>query len=200
MHKLFDVPEKKFKIYMAAANVFGRKGFYKTTIEEIAQEANIGKSTVYEYVESKEKLFSDVVSNGFSFFMASLVEILDDVETTEARIKTFIKAWLELIKNHYSLYKVILCDYYDPCRDEKTDELFWVLKTRIEELLADTVNEGVQKGQLREVDISLISISLVGILMGVSSAFDRVDSESINIEKLSEEIGDMFLKGIMIVP
>jgi TetR/AcrR family fatty acid metabolism transcriptional regulator len=200
MHELFNIPEKKFNIYMAAATVFGRKGFYKTTIEEIAQEASIGKSTVYEYVESKEKLFSDIVSHGFGFFMERLAEILKDGESTEEKIKSFIKAWLKLIKNHYSLYRVILCDYYDPCRDKKNQELFGVLKTRMEELLADTVNEGIKEGKLRQVDVSLLSISLVGILMGVSSSFDRNDRDSIDIEKLSEEIGDIFLKGIMLKP
>ena len=74
------------------------------------------------------------------------------------------------------------------------------MKTRMEELLADTVNEGIKEGKLRQVDVSLLSISLVGILMGVSSSFDRNDRDSIDIEKLSEEIGDIFLKGIMLKP
>ncbi|MDD4572504.1 MAG: TetR/AcrR family transcriptional regulator, partial [Clostridia bacterium] len=60
--------------------------------------------------------------------------------------------------------------------------------------------EGIKEGKLRQVDVSLLSISLVGILMGVSSSFDRNDRDSIDIEKLSEEIGDIFLKGIMLKP
>lgn len=198
MYNLFNLPEKKFKIYMAAANVFGRKGFYKTTIEDIAQEADIGKSTVYEYVESKEKLFSEIVSSGFEFFMDNLTATLHDVQGIEAKIRSFIKAWLLLIKDHYNLYKVVLCDYYDPCHDQNKNELFWALKTRIEELLSDALKESIQAGQLRNVHISLITISLVGILMGVSSSFDRDDKENIDIEKLSNELSAILLNGIMI--
>ena len=198
MYNFFELPEKKFKIFMAAANVFAKKGYHKTTIEDIAQEADIGKSTVYEYVESKEKLFSEIVNRGFGFFMDKLAEMLYDAQDIEETIKTFIKSWLLLIKNHYSLYCVILCQYYDPRNDQKTSELYWELTNHMEEILSPALKRAVQAGKLRDMDISLLLISLVGMLMGASSLFDRSNKEQIDVEKLGDEMGELFLKGIML--
>ncbi len=56
---------KRRQILMAALRVFARKGFQRATLREIAQEAGIGKSTIYEYFDSKTHLFQELV--GFLF-------------------------------------------------------------------------------------------------------------------------------------
>jgi AcrR family transcriptional regulator len=44
-------------ILEAALTLFGRYGFRRTSIDDIAREAGVAKGTVYLYVESKEALF-----------------------------------------------------------------------------------------------------------------------------------------------
>ncbi len=51
---------KKGQIVQAAAVVFAGKGYGRATISEIAEEAEVGKGTVFEYFESKEDLFFEV--------------------------------------------------------------------------------------------------------------------------------------------
>ena len=40
---------KRQQILDAAYNIFSRKGFYKTTVDEIIAMADTGKGTVYNY-------------------------------------------------------------------------------------------------------------------------------------------------------
>ena len=44
----------------AAANLFREKGFEKTSIEELARAAGIGKGTIYGYFQTK----SDILNQG----------------------------------------------------------------------------------------------------------------------------------------
>ena len=55
-----QVLNKRQRIINGAIAVFSRKGFYKATIEEIAEQADVGKGTVYEYFSSKKELFQEM--------------------------------------------------------------------------------------------------------------------------------------------
>lgn len=52
-------PTKREAIVAAAVTCFSRDGFAGTTISAVAQQAGIGKGTVYEYFRSKEDLLLD---------------------------------------------------------------------------------------------------------------------------------------------
>jgi AcrR family transcriptional regulator len=70
--------QKRAHIIQAAARVFGEKGFSGTMMADIADQAGMGKGTLYEYFDSKENLFFAV----FEWF----------AEETEAAAKVSISA------------------------------------------------------------------------------------------------------------
>lgn len=60
MARTVDKDAKKRGIIEAAAVVFARDGFANAKMADIADEAGIGKGTVYEYFPSKEELFLEL--------------------------------------------------------------------------------------------------------------------------------------------
>ncbi|MBM9548028.1 TetR/AcrR family transcriptional regulator [Leptospira sp. 201903074] len=55
--------EKHQLILSAATQVFLRKGYLGTNMEEIATEAAVSKQTVYKHFTSKEALFIEIITN-----------------------------------------------------------------------------------------------------------------------------------------
>ena len=49
------------KILTAALEIFSAKGFHGTTVDEIAERAELGKGTVYRHFHSKKGLFSELI-------------------------------------------------------------------------------------------------------------------------------------------
>jgi TetR/AcrR family transcriptional regulator, repressor of fatR-cypB operon len=49
------------EIITAARSLFIKNGYYNTTLEEIAQHAEFGKGTIYNYFGSKEDLFQGII-------------------------------------------------------------------------------------------------------------------------------------------
>lgn len=49
--------ETRRAITVAAVNLFSEKGYEKTSIEDIARVAGIGKATIYTYFSTKEEIF-----------------------------------------------------------------------------------------------------------------------------------------------
>lgn len=66
---------KAKEISNAALRLFAQKGYESTSIEEIAAEAGIGKSTVYEYFKTKEALYVETIMVGADMWMSDLESI-----------------------------------------------------------------------------------------------------------------------------
>ena len=58
--------DKRQEILDAAIKLFSERGFEKTTVDEIAARANVGKGTIYLYFENKEQIFFAVIKEGMT--------------------------------------------------------------------------------------------------------------------------------------
>jgi AcrR family transcriptional regulator len=56
------MPDIKSKIRESAFQFFLRYGYKKTSVDEIAEDAGIGKGTIYNYFKNKEELFVETTT------------------------------------------------------------------------------------------------------------------------------------------
>jgi AcrR family transcriptional regulator len=56
-----DVEKNREKIEAAALRLFIRRGFYGTSVRDIAQEAGVSLGNIYNYYRTKEQVFSSLV-------------------------------------------------------------------------------------------------------------------------------------------
>ena len=73
MPKVVDIEVIKKHIITSALNAFLKYGFHKTTMNQIALEANIAKGTLYLYFKSKDILISDITSLHFKKMADKLI-------------------------------------------------------------------------------------------------------------------------------
>lgn len=78
--ELTYLPEdKKIRILEASARIFPNKGYEATTMQEIAAEADISPSMIYQFYRSKEDLFLSFTENtAYSQILEVMTETLDD--------------------------------------------------------------------------------------------------------------------------
>ena len=70
--------EKKARIIAAAKELIARYGFKKTTMDEVAAKARMGKSTMYYYFKNKEEIFAEIVRIDSDHFRQKLNESIQD--------------------------------------------------------------------------------------------------------------------------
>src|SRR5277367_4540008 len=68
---------KKDGILVEAAKCFSRFGFKKTSVDEIAKQAGVGKGTVYLAAESKEDLYYQVLNREVRAWIAQSARVID---------------------------------------------------------------------------------------------------------------------------
>jgi len=71
---------RRQQIIVAAKRVFSEKGYTRTTIEDIAHEAELSPGTLYLYFKNKEELFASLSLRILQYLLIRLKEVDIDTE------------------------------------------------------------------------------------------------------------------------
>ena len=72
-----EVQLEKEKIIKFAEDKFFSEGFYKITMDEIAQELQVSKKTIYKYFPSKERLVEEISDDVINSVCGNVEKIVD---------------------------------------------------------------------------------------------------------------------------
>ena len=99
--------EKRKKIFDAAIEVFGQKGYHRATIDEIAALSKVGKGSVYRYFKSKEDLLGQLLKEKYDEIIERVSHILSGERDILLQIQEMIEFWISFIEDNPVLYKLI---------------------------------------------------------------------------------------------
>jgi AcrR family transcriptional regulator len=87
---------KRQAILHAARSHFARRPFHEVRLEDLAAAARVGKGTLYVYFESKERLYLEVLTQGFDELveqLAAIGRVPGDAWETLRSIVTHLAGW-----------------------------------------------------------------------------------------------------------
>jgi AcrR family transcriptional regulator len=92
-----DPRERKRQLILAAAaELFGERGFRKTSVDQVAESAGVAKGTVYLYFKNKAELMVAAIVEEKKRYVARFADIMaPDLEPRE-RLRKWIRALLVL--------------------------------------------------------------------------------------------------------
>ncbi len=95
------------RIVQAASEVFGRYGYRKTTVEDIAGRLHMGKSSLYYYFRGKEEIFHAVVECEAGKVRRRLSEVLEHYDDPRTRLRKYILVRMQALRNIAARYPSI---------------------------------------------------------------------------------------------
>jgi AcrR family transcriptional regulator len=91
-------PERVERVLAAAGVMFQAQGFEKTSMEQVAKEANVSKMTVYSYFPSKEALFEAAVARGTQNALRAEMPTMDPTRPREM-LTAYGRSLMELTRH-----------------------------------------------------------------------------------------------------
>jgi len=183
---LKDNPKKQI-ITMVAQNIFSKHGLLKTTVDEIAKAARMGKASLYHYFQSKEEIFKEVVEQENRFLKEKIREAVNRENTPQKKMKIYILKKMEYLNELANIHSALKDDYLEnyafieKIREKNSrEELF-----TIREILQD----GEDNGIFEIDDIELTAFAITSALKGlefpwsINISYPEIES---NINKLLE--------------
>jgi AcrR family transcriptional regulator len=108
--------KRRNDILNAAEKLFFLRGYDNVSLNEIAKEANLGRSTVYLYFENKEELFFAIVLYGTQILHEMVKKGTNGVKTSLKRLAAFRKAYYEFsstYQDYLKAYNYLLSGRFD---------------------------------------------------------------------------------------
>ena len=159
-----DNPKKQI-ITQVAQNIFSKYGLLKTTVNEIAKAARMGKASLYHYFQSKEEIFKEVVEQENRFLKEKIREAVNRETTPQKKMKIYILKKMEYLNELANIHSALKDDYLkhyafiEKIREKNSrEELF-----TIREILQD----GEDKGIFDISDIELTAFAIASALKGL---------------------------------
>lgn len=159
--------EIKEQIENAAINVFLEKGYEKASMQAIAEGANISTSNIYNYYESKEKLFSAIVDPVYRQINHLLQEFMahetdhsfQDVEFVEGFIQNIATGIGKLIKEKKSQVLLVF--------DKSRGTQYVDIKENFIKILEDHFRDSYNDQRLTESASFTIHIGATNLVEGL---------------------------------
>jgi AcrR family transcriptional regulator len=180
--------QRKHSILSATASLFTSKGYYDTTIEEVADVAEVGVATVYNYFYSKNEL-------ALALFLQNTKELMKEGEVilrnpppdAAEAVSALLSTYLEGMADRYDkklLRELIAVAFTEQLSyRRKAIGLDLMLITQLSELI-----EHIQeRGQLaRKVRVSEAAYLIYGIFCTDFMIF--IVDDNMTLEKLTQSI------------
>ncbi len=185
--------ETKKKVITAAMGLFRGKGFLETTMEEIAEVADIAKGTLYNYFPVKEAILDEYIRRTFQERNAERLERLRQLPNTRARLKSAFSELMtgvqaqNVIFVKYIAYRMKNWVSFDQSEEEKSG--FHLLSSEI-------IHLGQQSGEIRaDVPVQALEDLCEFAYMLVVKRFYLAPQE-FDLETALDQSIDLLMNGI----
>jgi AcrR family transcriptional regulator len=188
------IERKRSEIMTAAAQVFAQRGYAGTTTKDIAEAADVGESTLYNYFESKRDIFICITSQK--------AKTIDDLfgaakpKNPQEMISLIDKA-LEIILSQAPYTRSLLIEAW---MDNDLFENFLRLRLlRVQQFIQEIIAEEIAQGKFRPMNTALGARILIAMTIGAILPALRGNEASITPEQrhvVAETIITVLLNGL----
>jgi len=157
--------EKKTNILNVAQSLFAKFGLAKTTIEDIAKKARMGKASIYYYFKSKESIYQEVIAKEGRVIQEKIRQAVNAVEIPQDKMYAYFLTRMLSLRS--------LANYYSALRDEYLDHYAFIDKERQSHdvfeitMVSNILQEGIQKTKFEIDDVTLTAETIVAALKGI---------------------------------
>lgn len=154
------------EILLAAEKLFAAKGFFPTTMSEIAQEAQFGTGTLYKYFKSKEDLYFTLIDEKAEEINVPIKAELSKKMSVIERIEKVLRIQFEFIERNRDFFRIYVSErsrFEWTVKDDLGKELHDKMVAYIH-LLAQAMKQGIKDGSFKPKDPMDLAHALVGIV------------------------------------
>lgn len=184
--------KKRHAVLLAGAKLFCDKGYERTSLDDIADELNITKRTIYYYVQSKDEILFECMKAGLTFIEGVAERHSDPAVAPLDRIHAMIGEYIDWVSTDFGACLALIKDSVvsEPGRTKLRKS-----KLALDLRLRDLIEEGIQDRSIRPCKPQLISAAIFGALNWLP--FWNRNSHPVSNADLRKEFGDYFLQGLI---
>lgn len=187
---------KKLATYLniieTAMSLFEQQGFAQTSMEQIAEQSDISKATLYKYFEVKEAIIAAYWQQQVKNSKQQLQQIINDYPDTRSRLQANYRLYMSHIMKNRELYEIYISYRLAHITKPEINER---LRSGIAENAKALILAGQQAGEIRtDLPLPMLvgNLELLSIMQAMSWLYNP---EQFSVDQSSQMFAELFLNG-----
>jgi len=183
--------ERRKQILDASATLFAQKSYHATSMDDIVKGTGLSKGTLYWYFKSKKEIMLGLIERSLEEAKAQMSLILEDKITFAVKIQAIMAYSIDTTNcppsdDSRTQQMLLNTEFWrqalvDPEVNAGLTEIYdW--QTRLGERL---VQEAIEKGEIGEIDSTVLSNLVIAVLDGISLRW-LLNPKGIDLTKVSD--------------
>jgi len=182
---------RKEEIFAAAVKCFNRHGYYRTSMDMIAEHANMTKRGLYYHFKSKDELFIELFHYMNKTYYEQIPSYASSVSDPEERILSYLNIANQVLKEHSDFLRFSHEFMSIGIRKPAIRAVMTAYYTEQVEKVRGIIESGITTGTFAPVDPGKMARAIVLITIGafnthftLNAAFNLADQHKFNILQL----------------
>ncbi|MBB5827291.1 TetR/AcrR family transcriptional regulator [Micromonospora carbonacea] len=189
----YDPENTRKSLIASALELFEKRGFDRTSVQEIADRAKLTKGAFYHHFESKDDLLRHIQEEYLEAQLAAIAKIEAGSDDPKVRVAELIRFSLTSVAE----YRAHVTIFYQERRNLTADLFAEVTRKRslVESAFAGMIADGVARGAFRsDVDPRIATFGLVGMC---AWAYQWLNvGGPLSVEEVARQFSAMVLEGL----
>jgi Transcriptional regulator len=183
----------KRRLFEKTMELFAKKGYEATSIEEITAVVGVAKGTFYYHFDTKEEIFKFLVEEGIKLFSNSAVVKASKTDSLSGKIKAVILVQIRIVMKYENFIRMIAGEMWgdEPRNIFCREELFKYVDT-----LETIIKEASEHEGKRIENPKILANEIFGLLC--STLMYKLRNKDFDEEVLVEEMENVVLKYIKV--
>lgn len=186
------------KLIRASYKIFSQKGLFRATLDEIAEEADVGKGTIYCHFKNKLDLVACLTTKSIDDLLGYCKREIAGIEDPHEVIEKLVNAHFTFFEKKRALFNVLFFirgALHQDFESRYTQKMQSDYKKYIS-FLANVLDDGIRKGVFRPFNSANQAYVFHGIIIGFISQWIINERKGPFVDK-AELITQTFLSGII---
>lgn len=185
-----DQERRRHEIFHQVLPIFMRKGFQETSMQEIAEAAGLGKSTLYDYFQTKDEILVYFFEDQWNDVIEGAQKIAVQNCGADARLRKIMDAYLKSLQANKNLFLKLSVE--SQRLKMESQKQIQDKRHAYQDMIRALIEEGIRQGIFRQVNSLLAARLLVGNI-GLVLYGSRLTGTP---QTMLEDTLDIFFKGI----
>lgn len=181
------------EVYRTAAQIMLRKGYDATSVSDIAAALGITKAGLYHYISGKTQLLFDIMRFGLDELDREVVSPAREIKDPLERLRFMIVAHAGIVTRGLGAVTILVDEAraLTPAQNRKVTR--W--KRIYFDLLRGTLDEIKAAGKLRDVDTTVATFSILGMVNWMSRWYQP--EGRLSVAEIAQQVADMAMHGLL---
>jgi AcrR family transcriptional regulator len=182
---------KRIAILQQAAKLFDERGYYETSLADIAASLHVTKPTLYYYVENKEDIVRQIIARAIDTVEAHAAAVRASGANAAERLRLFVRGYVELMNSEFG--RCLLTLRRIPA-SRATRAKTAAAYRRIDAVARELLAEGIADGSIRDCDVRIAAFALFGAMNWTPNWFHA--NEALTAAQAGDAIFEVFARGL----